>query len=238
MSEERAGIGVDAKGGAVIDPTRNVIALNEAANKRQDDLRSAHSRLMESEVAHLREIIELNATHQKERQEMEASRLDSIRQVDVLAVNTASERAAAASATLANQTAALAETLRNTVAESATTLATQSANAIQTITNQLTTAIGAMGERVAALEKSNYEGQGKNAVADPQLAQLIAEMREIARANAVGAGKSTGSQTSWQSIATIVAMVIAALAVYVAATVKPAAPYYQPPAYTAPPIGK
>jgi hypothetical protein len=36
-----AGQGVDAQGGPVVDPTANVIALNEAANRRQDDLRAA-----------------------------------------------------------------------------------------------------------------------------------------------------------------------------------------------------
>ncbi|HXE51261.1 MAG TPA: hypothetical protein VN663_22980 [Ramlibacter sp.] len=40
----RPGIGVDARGGQVIDPTENVKALSEAANKRQDDLRTAEGK--------------------------------------------------------------------------------------------------------------------------------------------------------------------------------------------------
>jgi len=42
--ENRAGIGVDARGGAVIDPTENVKALNAAEAKRQDDLRGMEAK--------------------------------------------------------------------------------------------------------------------------------------------------------------------------------------------------
>jgi hypothetical protein len=44
-AEERSGVGVDAKGGAVIDPTENVKALNAAEAHRQDGLRDAEARL-------------------------------------------------------------------------------------------------------------------------------------------------------------------------------------------------
>jgi hypothetical protein len=44
-AEERAGVGVDAKGGSVIDPTENVKALNAAEAHRQDGLREAESKL-------------------------------------------------------------------------------------------------------------------------------------------------------------------------------------------------
>lgn len=37
--EQRPGVGVDSRGGGVIDPTENVKALNAAEAKRQDDLR-------------------------------------------------------------------------------------------------------------------------------------------------------------------------------------------------------
>lgn len=42
--EQRPGIGVDSKGSAVIDPTKNVLDLVEASIKRQDDLRDAETR--------------------------------------------------------------------------------------------------------------------------------------------------------------------------------------------------
>lgn len=42
--EQRPGVAVDARGGAVIDPTRNVLDLVGAAIKRQDDLREAETK--------------------------------------------------------------------------------------------------------------------------------------------------------------------------------------------------
>jgi hypothetical protein len=44
MAQERPGIGVDARGGAVIDPTKNVLDLVQAAIQRQDDLRYAEAK--------------------------------------------------------------------------------------------------------------------------------------------------------------------------------------------------
>jgi len=40
-STQPPGPGVDSEGRAVIDPTRNVLDLVAAANRRQDDLRTA-----------------------------------------------------------------------------------------------------------------------------------------------------------------------------------------------------
>jgi hypothetical protein len=65
-----------------IDPTANVIALNEAANKRQDDLRQAAEKLTDSKIADLDKRITTSANHQRELAKAEAARLDSIRAVD------------------------------------------------------------------------------------------------------------------------------------------------------------
>lgn len=43
--EQRSGIGVDARGNSVVDPTENVKALNAAEAKRQDDLRGMEARI-------------------------------------------------------------------------------------------------------------------------------------------------------------------------------------------------
>lgn len=42
--EQRPGIGIDARGGGVIDPTKNVLDLVTAAIRRQDDLRDAETK--------------------------------------------------------------------------------------------------------------------------------------------------------------------------------------------------
>ena len=127
---QQPGLKVDAHGGFVEDPTANVIALNEAANKRQDDLRQLNNERINAEIRTLAVQVEglekrmiLRAEHAKEVRQLETERVNAIRQVDVLAQNTAAERALVAIQTLASQTTAERETLRNLVTTSATTLA-------------------------------------------------------------------------------------------------------------------
>lgn len=63
--EQRPGVGVDGRGGAVIDPTKNVLDLVEAAIGRQDDLRNAETvRFNEKIEAETRRINELAAQKQ------------------------------------------------------------------------------------------------------------------------------------------------------------------------------
>lgn len=108
------GLGVDAHGGPVIDPTENVIALTKAEAKRQDDLRVAERELTDAKLAHVKEIGKLRAAHQHQLDEAESKRLDSIRQVDREEVI---KTAAAVVAT--------AETLRAQVQSAALAQATQ-----------------------------------------------------------------------------------------------------------------
>jgi len=138
---KRAGVGVDAMGGAVIDPTENVLDLVEAAVRRQDDLRAAAEKLYDTEVKHLNHMAELRAEFSKELRELESKRVDANRQVDVLAAKTEAAGVLAAVQTLAATTASTAETLRNTLAST----------------------LAAVNERIAALEKSSYTGAGKGA---------------------------------------------------------------------------
>ena len=58
--EQRQGIGVDSRGGAVVDPTKNVLDLVEAAIRRQDDLRLLEGRfqnaMRDSETRRINEL--------------------------------------------------------------------------------------------------------------------------------------------------------------------------------------
>ena len=127
-----AGLGVDYAGNPVIDPTENVLALVAAETKRQDDLR-------ELTTKHLEEMSSLRAVHQDALRKLESDRLDAIRGVDQANVNTAADRTLAAVQTLAATTASNADNLR-----------TAWDHTVQAII-----------ERVAALEKSSYKGEGK-----------------------------------------------------------------------------
>lgn len=176
-----SGLGVDVYGDPAFDPSENVKALNEAANKRQDDLREAHNALMDSEIrrldaeaGHLKEISALREHHAKEIRAAETERLNSIRQVDVTAVRTEADRALAAIQTLAATTATNAENLRNALNATAATIAKSTSDTVQQIT-----------ERIAALEKSSYEGVGKQRLADPMMAELLTKV-EMMRGTSQG----------------------------------------------------
>jgi len=180
------GRAVDLSVGAVVDPTENVRDLVIAANTRQDDLRTITKELVEAKFEHLQAMAQLRAEHVKELASMESSRLNAIRQVDVLAVSTAADQAQAAIQTLAASTTTNAENIRNALTATATAIATQTANTVNAIT-----------ERLAALEKSSYEGKGKQTLADPMLVELVAEMKSLRQVTTTNAGKGSGMNAMW-----------------------------------------
>lgn len=161
-----AGLGVDATGGPVVDPTANVIALTEAANVRQDDLRNAESRrvdeLRAAESRRIDEQARLRAEYADKLTTAEAKRIDAIRAVDVNAVAVASQRQADQATVLASQVVQSAEALRALVA---TTAAAQ-----QQASQQIT---GALSDRITQLEKSSYEGAGKGTGAKNTVTYLL-----------------------------------------------------------------
>src|SRR5687768_17871694 len=92
---QNPGIGADAQGNPVIDPSKNVLDLVEAAIQRQDDLRAAESR-HNREVAAIRDqalkdMAALRAEYAGELRLKETERIDAIRAVDVQAVQRAAE---------------------------------------------------------------------------------------------------------------------------------------------------
>jgi hypothetical protein len=184
--QSRTGVGVDANGNAVVDPTKNVLDLVEAANKRQDDLRQAAQAMAELRATHQHELGEMRAKHQRDLAMAEAQRLDSIRQVDREDVNKTAAQALAAIQTLATVTSTTAETLRTQVATTATAAA-----------NQLATITGEINKRLSALELSSSEGKGKQAYVDPQMDRLSNLVEALARAQANESGREKGMSTSW-----------------------------------------
>jgi hypothetical protein len=213
QKDANSGVGVDFHGGPVIDPTKNVLSLVEAAVKRTDDIANARveyeriCRALESkrlddlraaESRRVDELLKLRAEFSDQLSAAESKRIDAIRAVDVTAVNTAADRASAAITALAATTASNAENLRNALNATATTIATQTANTVSAIT-----------ERISALEKSSYEGKGKQAVADPMLAELVQEMKSLREARSQTTGKSEGIGLSWGVIVVVVGGIIA-----------------------------
>lgn len=191
------GLGVDVHGNPVIDPTENVIALTNAANRRQDDLRESAKEISDSKIAHLKEIgdlreryqeniSKLREDHQAKISAAESGRIDSIRQVDREEVAKTAMAANTAIATLAKQTTDLATTLQRQVSDTAT--AAEARSSAQYNDTQ---------KRLQAVELALSEGKGKQTVSDPQLVRLSDLVEQMARTQATGAGKSEGSSTMW-----------------------------------------
>lgn len=191
------GIGVDSFGGQVLDPTENVKALNAAEAKRQDDLRESSDRLNDTKIKHIGEIVALRAAHANEIHQMETQRLDSIRQVDVTARNTAADRAADAIQALAATTAANAENLRTALANTAATLAKQTADMAVTTAKQTADLFEAVTRRVASLEATAYRGEGRQNISDPQMAELLKEVKGLVESRRQGTGRDEGIKMSW-----------------------------------------
>lgn len=215
----RQGAPVDVRGEQAFDPTQNVKDINESANKRQDDLREANNKLTEAEIRRLdaeidhakelsnsreqcaKELAEVREQHARELRSAETSRLDSIRQVDVTAVRTEADRALAAIQTLAATSASNAENIRNNLNATAATIAKTTSDSMSQIT-----------ERIAALEKSSYEGVGKQRLADPQMIDLLAEVKALRESRANITGVTQGIDKTWGVLAVIITIVISATA--------------------------
>jgi len=201
---------------ANIDPTENVLALVEAAVKRQDDLRLAQDRFLEAELMHVRLTESLRAEHAVELNRMESSRLDAIRQVDVQNGALAAASAADAIRVLAATTAANAEKLRTDLQATAATMAKQTADVAATMAAQQAGTVAGITERIAALEKSSYEGIGKGRVADPMMAEFMADMKSLLRQQSSSSGKTEGINASWGVLlggaGLVVAVIIAVFA--------------------------
>jgi len=171
--------------------------LRKAEATRQDDLRKAAEKYIEAELNHVRITESLRAEHALELSSKESERLNSIRQVDVQNTTTAATTAAAAIQTLAVNNAADAEKLRNSLTTTASAMAKQTADVATAMATQTALTVAGITERLAALEKANSEGVGKQRVADPMLAEAIAEMKGLVRSQVRVEGKSEGGNTVW-----------------------------------------
>jgi len=170
------GIPVDNVGGPTVDPTKNVLA--DERDKRLD------SRFVE-EQKHVREILGLTREYEDKLKIAEAKRIDSIRVVDVQAVQTANDKATQQAQVLATQLTTSAETLRALVASQA-----------QATAAQLTQIITPITDRLALLEKNQYQGAGKESVTDPLMNQLLAEMKATRDTIGEGTGRSQGASST------------------------------------------
>lgn len=205
---DRAGTGhsVDAYGDLAHDPTKNVLDLVEASVRRIDDLQTEHNKhsvtIQAAEVKRIDSLAALRAEYQEKLAIAESKRIDAIRAVDVGAVAIASERAGQQAQVLANQVAASAETLRALVASTAQQVATS----LSQVQLQLT-------DRIALLEKSQYESKGRGSVAEPLQTDFMGEMRKLRDLVTLKTGQGAGMSSMWGYILAAVTALSAGIAI-------------------------
>lgn len=156
---------------AQTDPSANVLLLVGNAVKYLEALHQSSERGLD-------ERLKVHFEYAKQNAEAETKRIDTLRAVDVAAVNTANERAIGQASVLANQVATSAETLRTLVASTANTIAKQFESTTATLT-----------ERIAQLEKAQYENVGKSGASSTVL-QRLSDLEKTDNTNAGRAGIS------------------------------------------------
>jgi hypothetical protein len=237
-TEIRPGIGIDAHGQTVIDPTQNVLDLVRAAIQRQDDLRSKLQDSMDAQLRLINQLSEMRSTHDRELLQANTARLDSearlraefaaaiaatekarvdaIRLVDKNAVDQAGLVATQTAANLAKtvqESAAVLSGQVNTQAEALRTLvATTAAESSRNIQQQF----AAISTRVAALEQGSAQGVGERKFTDPAVAALVEEVRKLGRMQADTAGANAGSSAAWGWMIAVGSLLILAIGLIVA----------------------
>jgi hypothetical protein len=197
----------------LIDPTENVLKHVEGAVKRLDDLQLSEDRrqaeiltlnvkrlddLRSAESRRIDEEAKMREDFANQLREAEAKRIDAIRAVDVNAVAVASERASAQASLLATQVSQSAEALRVLVASTATTMATQQDQSSKQ-----------SNDRLAQVEKAQYENQGRSGVADPLFIELLKEVKLLRTSGAEHSGEKVGAISMGDWVIRIVLFVLA-----------------------------
>lgn len=185
------------------DPTANVLKHVEGAVKRQDDLMSMFiehqkelrlvdnergDKLREADSRRINELMIMQTGYEDKLREAESNRINAIRAVDV---NNASVD-------------------REKTAQQAQVLATQLTVSADTIRNQFQTSTTDMNDRIAKIEKAQYESAGKSGVTDPRMTELFEKFDILAKSQTTTKGESTGQRNM---VGWIVAGVLALIAV-------------------------
>jgi hypothetical protein len=176
MAESRAGIGIDAKGNAVIDPTKNVEALVKALEETQDKLRACDTLRQDD----LREAQDRRHKELSDQRDMYEARIEALR-------TTNEDRLAAVRTDFDKRIADILERQ----SDKSAILLSGTVDKLGATTN----------ERISAVEKNQYVRGGETSVSDPQLAGTLKEMAATIQALSVSkdtaVGHSKGVGDSW-----------------------------------------
>lgn len=206
----------DAGVGGMVDPTKNVLDLVEAAIRRQDDLRKAEAekvgiqiaqalKLMDFQDAHIKEVAALSRAYEEQLRVAESKRVDTVRTMDAAAVQEQNRKATETATTLASNVNTSAEALRALVS---TTTSAQNAASQQVINT--------LNARIAVLEQASYTSAGKATYVDPQITMIITEIRSLNAAQSAAGGKEQGAATTWAAVSGIAGLLLGAFGAFVA----------------------
>jgi hypothetical protein len=149
--EQRLGIGVDAHGGAVIDPTKNVLDLVRAESKYQDAMRGMVDKHVSEKIEGVKETIKVVVDNftmfQNSQRDAETRRIDE----------------------LAETRQEFQNTIRDMLAESVRTTSTL-------VSTQLVQIQATFDTRVSKLEAGAFTAAGRSSVQDPQTSDALARM--------------------------------------------------------------
>lgn len=217
--------GVESGGRPIVDPTKNVLDLVEAANKRQDDLRSLTKELFDAQIANIKEIAALRAAHAETLRVSDLNGLAKTREVDVNTANASAAALATAVTALQSASDKNAEAIRNQMNSDRAALAKQVTDTAATVSAANDNAMRDVNNRIAELQKSNYQGAGRSSVADPMMAEWMTEMRALVKGQDRSTGKSEGMDTTWKLLIAAVGLLTAlnALGVFNRSPATPAA---------------
>jgi hypothetical protein len=213
-ADDKPGSGVDSQGRAVIDPTENVKALSEAAQKRQDDLRNLGDIINEQRAGHLKEIMTLRAEYEDKLRTAEAKRIDAIRLVDSNSISVANERAVATATALAKTVQDSAQVLSAQATKSADDLRQLVSTTAAESNRNLQQKFEDITKRISALEQAGAEGIGKQKFQDPATAALIEEVRKLSRAQSDSAGVGIGRGEILGGIGVVLTLLLGAFVAF------------------------
>lgn len=199
-SRGEPGIAVDAQGGGVVDPTKNVGDLVEAEAKKRDELRASDKELVAAKIDGIKDNVKILSEHIIQFQN--AMRDAETRRIDQLAQNRQEFQ----------------NTIRDMLAESVRTTSTL-------VSTQLVQIQATFDTRVSKLEAFQFTQAGRSSVADPALASSLealssgisamqkgfaAAISDLREAGKETSGRSAGRDDAWKYAT---GAIIAALAV-------------------------
>ena len=154
-------LNMENKEGTRFDPTRNVLQLVEAAVKRLDDIQIL-------QMNRLNEKLDAHIEYERQLSKAEKGRINAIRDMDSKAIEVASAQARESAGVLAKQLTTSINGLRELIESVQTSLVSQR--------NLL---VAQLSERISALEKNQYQAQGKNEISKTVLAFVSALIGSI-----------------------------------------------------------